>query len=40
MIKLKDLLNETKILVYKINDKNVQKFLKNIQKLKNQWNHF
>ena len=33
MIKLKDLLNETKILVYKINDKNVQKFLKKYPKV-------
>ena len=33
MIKLKDLLNETKILVYKVNDKKVQTFLKKYPKV-------
>ena len=33
MIKLKDILPEAKILVYKINDKNVQKFLKKYPKV-------
>ena len=33
MIKLKDLLNEAKILVYKVNDKKVQKFLKKYPKV-------
>ena len=33
MIRLKDILNEAKILVYKVNDKKVQKFLKKYSKV-------